>query len=239
MVKDNPVKNRLKVPGKQKIPFLDEPDLHAGVTRFWLVRHALVAPHARQVMYGSEEVPLCCETLRAQEVIYRALSSHLPRPAYWLTSPLKRAVLTAQTLLKSGKLSVTLKEEPRLAEQSLGAWSGLSYEAFCDRRVQQASDFWALSPEECPPGGESLEDVRERVGAALEFWAQENRGQETVMVTHGGVIRMALAHALGISAGAALHFTVQNLSVTVIEHIADQWRVVSVNTLSHFRERNV
>ncbi|MDF7677134.1 histidine phosphatase family protein [Acetobacteraceae bacterium ESL0709] len=228
------MKNRFSVNERQRIPFLDEPGLPTGITRFWLVRHALVAPAFREIMYGNGEVPLCSETLKEQESIYKALVDSLPRPAYWVSSPLKRARHTAQVLLDKGKFGAVLEEDSRLGEQSLGTWNGLSYEDFCLKREQESSDLWALSATECPPQGESLEDVLKRVGASLEDWAYKNAGQETVMISHGGAIRMALAYVLGISAEAALRFTIQNLSVTVIEHIAGQWRVVRVNTLSHF-----
>lgn len=236
LIKDNPVKNCPDASKKQRIPFLDGPDLQTGITRIWLVRHALVAPVFRQIMYGNADVSLCLETIKEQRHIYESLSRRLPRPACWITSPVKRAVVTAQTLLKAGKLSVGLKEDSRFVEQDLGGWTGLHYDEFCLRRKQEASDFWALSAAERPPHGESLEDVLNRVGTALEVLAQQNAGQETIIVSHGGVIRMALAYVMGIPAQAALCFTVQNLSTTVIEYIAGQWRVITVNSLSHFQE---
>ena len=50
-----------------------------------------------------------------------------------------------------------------------------------------------------------------------------------VCVSHGGAIRAAVAHALGVGASAALHLSVQNLSLTVLERFAAGWRVVLVN----------
>ena len=51
------------------------------------------------------------------------------------------------------------------------------------------------------------------------------------MVTHGGAIRAAIAHALGLTPVQALHLSVQNLSVSVIERHHTGWRIVSVNEL--------
>ena len=50
-----------------------------------------------------------------------------------------------------------------------------------------------------------------------------------VVVSHGGAIRAAVAHALRISADNALHLSVQNLSLTRLERHPAGWRVVCVN----------
>jgi len=52
-----------------------------------------------------------------------------------------------------------------------------------------------------------------------------------VIVSHGGTIRAALAHALGISATNALHLSVANLGLTRLEREPTGWRVVCVNEL--------
>ena len=79
------------------------------------------------------------------------------------------------------------------------------------------------------PGGESFLAVIERVSRAL------NRLVETyIAVAHGGTIRAALALALDLAPEAALAFTIENCSVTRIDHIdgpgmGHGWRVVTVN----------
>ena len=65
-------------------------------------------------------------------------------------------------------------------------------------------------------------------------------GRDIVAVTHGGTIRAALAIALGLDPEQALAFTVDNCSLTRLDHIAgplgshapeseSAWRVVFVN----------
>lgn len=73
-------------------------------------------------------------------------------------------------------------------------------------------------------------DVCARVGHALDDLADQNAGQDTVVVSHGGAIRAALACASHAS-DTALRFSVQNLSVSILERIDGFWRVVSVNEL--------
>jgi alpha-ribazole phosphatase len=52
-----------------------------------------------------------------------------------------------------------------------------------------------------------------------------------VIVSHGGAIRGAIAHALGIGPDNALHMSVQNLSLSRLQRSPDGWRVQCVNEL--------
>jgi broad specificity phosphatase PhoE len=63
----------------------------------------------------------------------------------------------------------------------------------------------------------------------LEGLASSLTGQDIIMVAHGGTIRAAISHALGLDAHQALSFSVQNLSLTRLEKHGSDWRVTSVN----------
>jgi broad specificity phosphatase PhoE len=119
--------------------------------------------------------------------------------------------------------------EPALIEQSLGEWQGLPHADLPERLKLPAHAFWPIGGTETPPGGESMDDVIARVGAGMERLVKTHAGQDVVIVSHGGAIRGALAHALGIRADNALHMAVQNLSLTRLEHSPEGWRVLCVN----------
>jgi alpha-ribazole phosphatase len=200
-------------------------------TRFWLIRHALVDENARAVLYGIMDVPLCETTLLDQTTMYRALADRLPRPAAWVVTPLSRTRRTAETLFSAGYPATELAVEPDLIEQSLGEWQGLPHADLPERLALPAHAFWPLAGEEQPPGGESMRAVICRAGAALERLAAAHAGQDLVIVSHGGTIRAAIAHALRIEADNALHLSIHNLSLTRMERWPDGWRVVCVNEL--------
>ena len=65
----------------------------------------------------------------------------------------------------------------------------------------------------------------------MERLAEAHDGEDVVVVSHGGTIRAAVAHALGIGPDNALHLSVYNLSLTRLERHPDAWRVVCVNEL--------
>jgi len=200
-------------------------------TRFWLIRHALVEENARAILYGVMDVPLCETTLLEQAPMYRALARRLPRPATWKVTPLSRTRRTAQAIFAAGYPPTELQVEPDLIEQDLGDWQGLPHDDLPARLALPKHAFWPLAGDEVPPGGESMEAVIARTGAALERLANTNRDRDVVIVSHGGTIRAAVAHALRIEADNALHLSIQNLSLTRLERTPEGWRVVCVNEL--------
>lgn len=200
-------------------------------TSFWLIRHALVEENARGFLYGVMDVALCEPTLLEQAPMYRALAARLPRPADWLVTPLSRTRRTAETIFAHGYPRAELGVEPGLIEQSLGEWQGLPHAELPPKLLQPAHAFWPLAGNEKPPGGESMAEVTTRVGAAIERLAEVHAGRDVVIVSHGGAIRGAIAHALQIGPDNALHMSVQNLSLTRLQRTPDGWRVQCVNEM--------
>ena len=200
-------------------------------TSFWLIRHALVAENARAFLYGVMDVPLCETTLLEQAPMYQSLATRLPRPADWLVTPLSRTRRTAETIFAHGYPSTELVVEPELIEQSLGEWQGLPHRELPAKLVHPAHAFWPIGGTEQPPGGESMAEVITRVGSAMERLAETHAGRDVVIVSHGGAIRAAVAHALRIGPDNALHMSIQNLSLTRLVSTPEGWRVQSVNEL--------
>jgi len=200
-------------------------------TSFWLIRHALVEENARAMLYGVMDVQLCETTLIGQAPMYRSLAARLPRPADWLVTPLSRTLRTAETIFAHGYPAQSLGVEPGLIEQSLGEWQGLPHADLPERLALPAHAFWPLAGYEKPPGGESFAETIDRVGAAMERLAETHAGRQVVIVSHGGAIRAAVAHALAIGPDHVLHMSVQNLSLTRLERNPRGWRVACVNEM--------
>jgi broad specificity phosphatase PhoE len=198
-------------------------------TRLFLIRHALVEPSARLTMYGAMDVGLCELALRQEAASYRWLAARLPQPARWIVTPLSRTRATAAAIFAAGYPEAPLDTHPELIEQRLGEWEGLPHEAFAERLRHPAHPFWSIAVEERPPGGESFADVIGRVGPAVDQLVAENQGGDVVIVAHGGSIRAALAHAMGVGGLPVLAFSIKNLSLSRLEKVGGDWRVAAVN----------
>jgi broad specificity phosphatase PhoE len=198
-------------------------------TRFFLIRHAIVEPSARTVMYGDMDVAICALALVQDASAYRWLATRLPPGARWFTTPLSRTRATAAAIFAAGYPEAGLETEPRMVEQHLGDWQGITHEEFTARLTAPAHPFWPHGADEKPPRGESLADVIGRVGPALDGMAQEMPGQDVVIIAHGGSIRASVAHAMRLNAHQAFQLSVRNLSLTRLERIGEDWRVSSIN----------
>lgn len=198
-------------------------------TNLWLIRHALVAENERAMLYGIRDVQLCPDALVAQQPMYQALAARLPQPAAWLCTPLSRTRRTAEAIFAAGYPEQPLVVEPGLIEQNLGDYQGLVHAALPPLLTAPAHPFWPLAATETPPNGESMADVLVRVGLALDRLVEQHDGTDVVIVSHGGAIRAAVAHAMALDAERALHLSVYNLSLTRLERLPEGWRVISVN----------
>ena len=79
-------------------------------------------------------------------------------------------------------------------------------EDFIARRGGHIQGGWLTAPEERAPNGESFVDLVERVIPAVERYTSAHAEKDIICVAHGGTIKAALAHALGLElrAGAGL-----------------------------------
>ena len=202
-------------------------------TRWWLIRHAPVINHGSRI-YGHTDVEADTRNRRA----FRALAALLPSRPVYVVTPLRRTTQTLAALVAAqGECSgvVTPVIEPDLMEQNFGVWQGMTHAEVHQQRGAEAHRFWLSPARERPENGESFAEVVERVAAALEVLSQEHAGRDVVAVLHGGVIRAALAVALGVDPEAALRFSVHNLSLTRLTHFASgdgmppAWGVEQVN----------
>lgn len=198
-------------------------------TRFWLIRHALVSENERAMLYGVMDVSLCPDTLVAQVPQYTALAARLPRPAVWGCTPLSRTRRTAEAIFAAGYPAQALVVVPGLIEQDLGEYQGLPHADLPARLTAPAHPFWPLAATERPPGGESMAEVVDRVGRTMDALAAEHDGRDVVIVSHGGAIRAAVAHAMRLDADRALHLSVHNISLTRLDRVDQGWRVGCVN----------
>lgn len=204
-------------------------------TRWWWIRHAPVRAKGR--IYGQGDLPADCTDAAA----FRSLAHILPQEPVWVVSHLQRTHQTARAILDYRDEKPDFVVEPRLVEQHFGDWQGLTHEELAARREGDWHRFWLAPADEAPPNGESFVQVLARVTAAVRELSAAHVGREIVSVSHGGTIRAALALALDLQPERALALSVDNCSLTRIDHFAGPassratqqehgvWQVVRVN----------
>jgi len=162
------------------------------VTTLLLARHGETDWNAERRWQGFADRPLN-ETGRAQaRELAESLAGRRIDAIY--ASDLLRARETAEIVARRLGLAVVL--DPDLREVDVGDWSGRVHseleEADPDavRRWQDGGKGWK--------GGESYEEMGDRVIAGVLRIAAEHPGETLLFVTHGGSIRACRAAAAGV-----------------------------------------
>ena len=152
------------------------------------IRHASTSWNEEGRMQGRRDVPLS-ERGRAQVRAWR-VPSELSGTAAWVSSPLARAVETAELL--AGR---QVARESALIEMDWGDWEGSTLDELRDTHGAAFDQNEARGLDFRPPNGESPREVHAR----LKPWLERVAGSSVpvIAVTHLGVIRVVLSAATG------------------------------------------
>ena len=144
------------------------------ILELWLVRHGETPSSRDGILAGWDDVPLTEKGVAQAEAVRPVLDGS-PFTGVW-SSDLRRAIHTA--LLAWGQPVA----DPRLREINFGALEGTRWETLENSYKKALFEFESFDP----PGGETLEQLRERVAGFLS----ELPAGRHLLFTHGGVIRL-------------------------------------------------
>ena len=151
-----------------------------------------------------------------------------------VTSPLRRCFDLAKRI--EAAIGVTLQVEPRFQEMDFGVYDGVSFDALYDKWSILES-FWKDPANHNLPDAEKLSDFHERVVAAWEQLVAEMTG-DTLIICHGGTIRILLAHLLRVDWRnpfwySNLYIANQSMShVQITKHESLHFQVRSIGVVS-------
>jgi alpha-ribazole phosphatase len=158
-----------------------------NVTQFDLLRHGQIdGPPA---LYGRTDVGLSRD---GWQQMHRQ-TSHLYNLDNIISSPLRRCSDFAKELASDNQL--TLQIESDMQECDFGEWDGIKFDDHSQHWPLMTS-FWQDPDHNTPPQGETLETFHNRVVTSWQSLCEQHRGQNNLLVCHGGVIRQILAHIL-------------------------------------------
>jgi len=179
------------------------------MTRLLLIRHADPDEDARGRCYGRLDVGLSPAGLASAERLAESLRAVALDAVY--VSPRLRAVQTAAALGASRSV------DDRLRELDFGELEGRTYDEI-EREQPEFFRTWMATPTLVRfPGGESYAELRERVSAAVDDIVAANDDRTVALVSHGGVIRAALAATLGLPDERAFALDVGYARISVVD----------------------
>ena len=195
-----------------------------------LVRHGRTSANAAGLLQGRVDNELDDVGAQQADQIASAMSRTDLRPDRIVSSPLRRARQTAEATARLTGLKVSIDE--RWAELDYGEWDGLP---ISEVRVPEWRR-WRADIGFAPPGGESLGQLNDRVGAACDELAAVAAGRNVAVFTHVSPIKSAVRWALGTSDEISWHLHVSQAQITSIGFRESQPRLVSYNDTAHLRD---
>lgn len=193
------------------------------------MRHGESIWNAERRIQGQLDPPLSPEGRRQAEKLGRRLAGR--RLAGFYSSDLKRAFQTSKVIAES--IGMDPVPYASLREIYLGEWEGLRTEDLA-ARFPDVWARWSQEPDwDLVPGGEGAAVFEGRAGEAIDAIAKRHQDGEVLVVTHGGVIQVALHQVVGRGSRGLFQFKIQNTSISVIERRNGRTVIAGVNDVSH------
>jgi broad specificity phosphatase PhoE len=198
-------------------------------TTIYLIRHGQTRSNATRYIMGSSNEDL---DEKGREQVYRLSPRLAVVPlATVYTSPLQRALSTAEIIAGPHRLKPQMEQD--LIEINVGDWQGLHI----DEIKRRWPDLWQQSridPSDITlPDGESYRQVSERAVRAFNKIAGDSREKKAVIVTHDIVIRLVVAHVLGVSSNIYRRIEINNASLTTVRIDGATPRLITLNDTAH------
>lgn len=207
-------------------------------TRLLLVRHGESVATVERRVAGRRTCaglsPLGYE--QAARLAERFAAGHEPEVDALWSSPLPRALQTAEALDKVLGLGVFVDEE--LEEHRPGDDAdGMRFDDIVSRWGPPPADGVVYEP--YLPGGETLAAFQYRVGGAVFELVRGHLGRCLLVSCHGGVIDAVFRQFLGLPPRSGLDLWTLNTSITEFAATHDaattprRWRLVRYNDAAH------
>lgn len=185
---------------------------HQGWRKLVLVRHGQTDYNVKHLLPGQlPGIPLN-EEGRAEAQATAAAIRELPLTTI-VASPLERTMETAGYVNQGRDLPI--QQDRDLLDTDYGRFSGKCWDDLdASDRVWKS---FVTDPMHAPKGVESFAKVRERAVRAAERWRnQADAGEYVALVTHADLVKMIVAHYLGIPLARVPLVNMDNAAVSLL-----------------------
>jgi len=178
-----------------------------------LLRHGAVDAEG-WAFRGRTDVPLSTSGLSQM----RAAAAGFDRFDHIATSPRQRCKLFARELSEQHGCDLLTLDD--MAEMDFGNWENRSFDEITGSGQQLLHQFWQSPVGIQPPNGEAFDSFSQRVIDCWEAWINSDVGQQRLLVAHGGVIRVLLAHILNMPMHALWRLHLPHVSCSQVSLLA-------------------
>ena len=186
-------------------------------TRIHLVRHGQVMGHDQPRYNGQTDVALTDLGIEQYHRLKERLAETYISACY--TSDLSRCTLGAEIICGQSGLEPVRRRE--LRELNIGIWEGLTWSEITERWPDEWRARLADLVNYRVPQGENLLDVELRVMPVISEIVERHKGQEILVVGHGGVNRIILLNAIGAPLAGMFNIEQNYGCYNIIDYYAD------------------
>lgn len=192
----------------------------------YLLRHAQSTANIKGILAGRDNsVELTKKGFKQAKNLVPVIEQLKVAKIY--CSPLTRCIQTIDPYMQK-RANTLFDVDKRLIEMDYGSWSGKKLSSLASKRdwriVQSKPSSFTF------PKGESFRSMRARVESILKELS--NQKQPILLVTHGDIIKMFLAVAVGLKTDDFQRFVVEPGSISTISINKGSYSIVSSNTNS-------
>ncbi|RJQ27914.1 MAG: alpha-ribazole phosphatase [Peptococcaceae bacterium] len=201
--------------------------------RVFLVRHGETIWNATMRYQGHTDIPLSENGLRQAEMLSKKLAGEKISSFY--ASDLQRAYRTAEILAAPYGLPVV--KTAALRELNFGVWEGLTAKQIKEGYAQMFKEWWSAPLTTRISEGETLAEVVERCLVTLQEIVSRHKGEQVVVVSHGGTIRCIVGSVLGMNLNQYWRLRLDNTALSIIDFPEwDKGILALYNDCSHLSE---
>jgi broad specificity phosphatase PhoE len=201
------------------------------MTQIILVRHGQTPWNKDKIFRGSMDIPLNEQGREEARLAGEWLKGETIHAAY--CSPLSRARDTGEAIAAHHGLKVL--DLPGLSDLCYGAWEGMP---LTEVKVKYAELYrqWETAPQTVRfPGGETLDELRDRAMAAVMQAVARHPGQTVLLAAHRAVNKALICACIGLDNA---HFWRIGQDTTAVNRFVWQagvWQIMNLNDVCHLR----
>jgi broad specificity phosphatase PhoE len=200
------------------------------MTEIILARHGETEWNVAEVFRGQIDIDLNETGVKQAELLSGYLSTSAIAAVY--SSPLKRALKTAEIIAQPHKIKVDV--EPDLIDFNFGKWQGLSHQEVKEK-YRDLYATWITHPEQVRmPDGEALEDVSKRVIRVRNKVIENHRGT-VVIVGHRVVNKVMICTLLGLDNSHFWKIRQDTCGISIFSYLNEQFILTKHNDTSFLR----
>lgn len=193
-------------------------------TRIHLIRHGQVAGYDQPRYNGQTDVALTDVGLEQYHRLKDLLSDKPISACY--TSDLSRCAIGADIIC--GQFGIEPVRRRELRELNIGIWEGMTWLEITARWPEEWRARLADLVNYRVPEGENLLDVHNRVMPVIAEIIERHKGQEILVVGHGGVNRVVLLNAIGAPLAGMFNIEQNYGCHNIIDYYADNRATVKL-----------